>query len=353
LNFVVKLNARLCELQLANPWKIASSKSPTGSGTHRTIIVELTDEDGINAIGEAAPSSLYGESADELLKFLHAFDAETISFTDVPGRMAYLDTLSGIPVAAKCVLNLALLDGAAKRSNKALHDFLGLGFRENHHVTSFSIGIDAPDIIRKKVLDAAQYPVLKLKVGDPRDRENLAALRSVAPKKLVRADANEGWRTKEEALRNLEWLAQDGRIEFVEQPMPRGTDAKDLTWLLERSPLPLFADESCHTVKDIPRCAECFHGVNVKLVKTGGVTMAQATLQAARQAGLKTMIGCMIETSVQISAAAHLAELADYLDVDGNILITNDPYSGVTSEKGILSFVNTKEKNGLQVSLRG
>jgi L-alanine-DL-glutamate epimerase-like enolase superfamily enzyme len=346
---VVKLTARLCELQLANPWKIASSKSATGSGTHRTVIVELTDADGVNAIGEAAPSSLYGESADGLLKFLQSLDAGKISFTDVPGSMAYLDALPGIPVAAKCVLNLALLDGAAKRAGKMLHDFLGLGFREQHHVTSFSIGIDAPDIIRKKVLEAAPYPVLKLKVGDSRDRENFAALRSVAPQKPVRVDANEGWRTKEEALRNLEWLALDGRVQFVEQPMPRGTDPKELTWLLERSPLPLFADESCHTVKDIPRCAECFHGVNVKLVKTGGVSMAHATLQAARQAGLKTMIGCMIETSVLISAAAHLAELSDYLDVDGNILITNDPYEGVTAEKGVLSFAKTKEKRGLQV----
>ena len=349
---MVKLTARPCELQLANPWKIASSKSATGSGTHRTVIVELTDADGVNAIGEAAPSSLYGESADGLLKFLQSLDAGKISFADVPGSMAYLDALPGIPVAAKCVLNLALLDGAAKRAGQTLHDFLGLGFREQHHVTSFSIGIDAPDIIRKKVLEAAPYPVLKLKVGDSRDRENFAALRSVAPQKPVRVDANEGWRTKEEALRNLEWLALDGRVQFVEQPMPRGTDPKDLTWLKERSPLPLFADESCHTVKDIPRCAECFHGVNVKLVKTGGVSMAHATLQAARQAGLKTMIGCMIETSVLISAAAHLAELADYLDLDGNILITNDPYEGVTAEKGILSLAKAKEKLGLQVSPR-
>ena len=168
-----------CELQLANPWKIASSKSPNGSGTHRTVIVELTDADGVNAIGEAAPSSLYGESADGLGQFLQSLDAGKISFADVPGSMAYLDTLPGIPVAAKCVLNLALLDGAAKRAGQALHDFLGLGFREQHHVTSFSIGIDAPDIIRKKVLDAAPYPVLKLKVGDPRDRGKFrrAALR--------------------------------------------------------------------------------------------------------------------------------------------------------------------------------
>ena len=341
------LTARPYELLLANPWKIASSK---GSGIHRTVIVELTDADGVTAIGEAAPSSLYGESADGLLEFLGQLDAKKISFTDIPGSMTFLESIPGIPVAARCALNLALVDGAAKRAGQPLYDFLGLGFREQHHITSFSIGIDAPDIIRQKVLDAAEYPVIKLKVGDARDRENLAALRSVAPEKPVRVDANEGWKTKEDALRMLEWLvATDKKIQFIEQPMPRDAAAADMLWLKERSPLPLFADESCHTVKDIPRCAECFHGVNVKLVKTGGASMAQETLQAARKAGLKTMIGCMIETSVLISAAAHLAELADYLDVDGNVLITNDPYLGVTAENGMLSFAKTPQKHGLQV----
>ena len=347
----MKLTARPCELRLANPWKIASSQ---GSGVHRTVIVELTDADGLNAIGEAAPSSLYGESADGVLKYLQSFDANRISFADIPGSMSFLESLPGIPMAAKCMLNLALLDGAAKRAGQPLHDFLGLGFREHHHVTSFSIGIDEPHIIRKKVLDAAEHPILKLKVGAARDKENFAALRSVAPEKPVRVDANEGWKTKEAALRMIEWLVgTDKKIQFIEQPMPRQASDTDLQWLKARSPLPIFADESCHTVKDIPRCAECFHGVNVKLVKTGGVSMAHATLLAARQAGLQTMIGCMIETSVLISAAAHLAELADYLDVDGNLLITNDPFAGVTADKGILSFASTKEKRGLRVSPRG
>lgn len=346
----MKLTARSCELRLANPWKIASG---TGSGTHRTVIVELTGADGTSAIGEAAPSSLYGESADGLLNFLQGLDTKKLSFDDVPGSMARLETIPGIPFAAKCALNLALLDGAAKRAGKPLYDFFGLGFRENHHITSFSIGIDTPEVVRKKVLDAAEYPVLKLKVGDSRDRENFAALRSVAPDKPVRVDANEGWKTREDALRMLEWLvATDKKIQFIEQPMPRNAADKDLIWLKERSPLPVFADESCHTVKDIPRCAECFHGVNVKLVKTGGASMALETLQAARKAGLKTMIGCMIETSVQISAAAHLAELADFLDVDGNILITNDPFAGVTAKNGVLSFASAREPNGLRVQAR-
>jgi len=344
-----KLNARLVELHLTNPWKIASSK---GSATHKTVIVELAEGD-IQAIGEAAPSVLYGESAAGMLASLQRIDSRELSFDDIPGSMHFLESLAGLPMATKCALNLALLDGAAKRAGKPLHEFFGLGFRESHHVTSFTIGIDGPDKIRKKVLEAEQYPVLKLKLGDARDKENFAALRSVAPEKPMRVDANEGWKTKEDALRMLEWLVTtDKNIQFVEQPMPRDAKMEDLKWLKARSPLTLFGDEVCHNINDIARCAEGFHGVNVKLVKTGGASMAYETLQAARKAGLKTMIGCMIETSVLISAAAHLAELADFLDLDGSLLITNDPYLGVTAERGILSFVKAKEKRGLQISPR-
>lgn len=350
MNLLVKINARACELKLANPWKIASTK---GSGTHRTVIVELNSKDGGSAVGEAAPSFLYGESVDDVMPFLSQLNPDALSFQDVPGSMAYLETVTDLPIAVKCMLNIALLDGAAKSAGKPLYDYLGLGFREKHHVTSFSIGIDTPDIVRKKVMQAEQFPVIKLKVGDIRDHENFQALRSVAPNKPVRVDANEGWKTKEEALKQIEWLVSvDNNIQFVEQPMPRDSKSEDLVWLKERSPLMVFGDESCHTVDDIPHCAECFHGVNVKLVKTGGVSMAKQTLEAARNAGLKTMIGCMIETSVQISAAAHLAELADYLDVDGSLLITNDPFIGVTAENGILSFADARQKSGLMVSPR-
>ncbi len=345
----MKLNLRPFALQLANPWKIASS---TGSSNHTIVLFEMTDDDGTTGLGEAAPASTYRETANGVMDYCHNLDVSKLCFNDVRGTMAWLESLRGIPSAARCGLNIALVDGAAKRAGKPIHDFLGLGFREKQHVTSFSIGIDAPDIIRKKVLDAAKYPVLKLKVGDPRDRENFAALRSVAPEKPVRVDANEGWKTKEHALEMLELIAADGRIQFVEQPMPRDTSPADLIWLKERSPLPLYADESCHNIHDIPHCAECYHGVNVKLVKTGGITMAHDTLQAARKAGLKTMLGCMIETSVLISAAAHLAELTDHLDIDGNLLITNDPYAGVTAERGMLSFAEATAKTGLQVSPR-
>ncbi len=332
-------------LRLANTWTIAR-----GSNDVVAVVIVQLDRDGIAGIGEASPITRYDESADSVETFCRRVDARQLSFADVTGSMDYLNTLSPGDLSAKCALNLALVDGAARQAPQPVYDYFGLGFREQHHVTSFSIGIDRPEVIRKKVLAAETYPVLKLKVGVPDDHAILAALREVAPTKPVRVDANEGWRTKEQALERIEWLARDGHIQFVEQPMPQTTSPRDLVWLKERSPLPLLADESYHSARDTAHCAECFHGVNVKLVKTGGVSAGYEALKAARAVGLKTMIGCMIETSVLISAAAHLAELCDFLDVDGNLLTMNDPYAGVTAQKGILSFQSAQEKMGLRVN---
>jgi L-alanine-DL-glutamate epimerase-like enolase superfamily enzyme len=345
----MKLNSRPVDLKLAHTWTIAR-----GSGTNifKTVVVEVTGADGTVGLGEAAPTARYKESVGTVEVFFKKVDPRGLSFNDIEGSMTYLDTVSPHDLAAKCALNIALLDGAGKRAKKPIYDSLGLGFRDQHHVTSFTIGIDKPDMIRKKVLEAERFPVLKMKVGVAGDKANVQALREVAPTKPVRVDANEAWKTKEQALEMIEWLAKDGNIQYVEQPMPASASAKDWVWLKQRSPLPIFGDESYHFAKDIAQAAECFHGVNVKLVKTGGISAGFEALQAARKAGLKTMIGCMIETSILISAAAHLAELCDYLDVDGNILITNDPYLGVATEKGVLSFGSAPEKFGLRVSGR-
>ena len=345
----MKLSSKRLDLQLAHPWTLARGASTT---LCKGVVVELTGADGTVGIGEAAPNARYKESADTVQAFLKKVDARGLSFNDVEGSMTYLDTVSPHDMSAKCALNLALLDGAAKQARKPVYDFLELGFRENHYVTSFTIGIDKPDMVRKKVLEAEHYPVLKVKLGVAEDKANLQALREVAPAKLLRVDANEGWKTKEQALEMIEWLAKDGHVEFVEQPMPAAAPVKDWVWLKQRSPLPIFGDESYHLQADAVQAAECFHGVNVKLVKAGGISAGLEALQAARKAGLKTMLGCMIESSILISAAAHLAELCDYLDLDGNILITNDPYIGVTAEKGVLSFATAPEKFGLRVSAR-
>lgn len=340
------------DLKLAHYWKISSGGNMGGVREFPVALLELTDDDGVTGLGECAPSSRYGENIAGGLEFFAKLEPRRLCFSDVAASTSYVESLAPGRFAAKAAVNVAVLDGAARKAQKPLHEFLGLEFRERHHVTSFSIGIDRPEVIREKTLAAAAYPILKLKVGVPEDQANFTALRDAAPGKRVRVDANEGWRTKEQALEMIEWLAQDGHVEFVEQPMPAGSPPEDLAWLKRRSPLPLFADESCRSARDIAHCAESFHGVCVKLSKTGGISPALEALRAARHAGLKTMLGCMIETSILISAAAHLAAWTDHLDLDGNLLITNDPFAGVTAENGVMSFAPAPDPLGLRVRPR-
>ncbi|HRZ36065.1 MAG TPA: dipeptide epimerase [Candidatus Paceibacterota bacterium] len=351
----MKLRIWRYDLQLAHRWTIARGLEPGGAGgktTSQVVLAELTDNDGIVGLGEAAPSSRYGETTDTAVAFLERVDANRLSFADPASSLEYARSLAPGQFAAKGALDVALSDGAARRAGKPLHTYLGLGFAENKHVTSFSIGIATPEIITQKTRAAESYPVLKLKLGSPHDRDNLGALRAAAPRKPVRVDANEAWKTKEIALQNLEWLAQDGAIQFVEQPMPANATLEDMVWLKARSPLPLMGDESYVSIKDVERCAAAFHSVNVKLVKVGGVSPGFEALRAARQAGLQTMLGCMIESSVLISAAAHLADLTDYLDLDGNLLVTNDPFCGVKADRGLLSFAGAPDHLGLCVRPR-
>lgn len=345
----MKLQFRHAALRLAHPWAISRGRT---TGTCEVVVAELTGADGTTGLGEAAPISRYKESPRTVEAFLRRVDPRGLSFSDTEGSMKYLDTLSRQDMAAKCALNLALLDGAGRRARKPVHDLLGLGFREQRHLTSFTIGIDTSEVIRKKALEAESYPILKMKMGVAEDKANWRALREAAPAKPLRVDANEGWKTKEEALAMIEWLARDGHVQCVEQPMPAATPVRDWAWLKARSPLPIFGDESFHSAQDAEAAGECFHGVNLKLVKTGGISGAVAALLAARRAGLRTMLGCMVETSILISAAAHLAELCDFLDLDGNVLITNDPYAGVANREGVLSFAKAPEAYGLRVKAR-
>ncbi len=351
----MKLTLSRYDLALTHRWTIASSLTDgTGGKTvYPIVFAELATSDGLTGIGESAPSSRYAENAETVEAFLSKIDPTQLSFGDIPASMAYLETIAPGNFSAKGAINIALLDGASKKAGLPLYDHLKLGFREGVHFTSFTIGIDSPEKIHEKVLEAEPYPILKLKVGSPNDRENIAALRSAAPKKTVRVDGNEAWKTPEEALRNIEWFAKDPHIEFIEQPMPATAAPRDWQWLKARSPLPIMADESCISVQDVPMLADCFHSVNVKLCKTGGPSAAFDLLAAARKAGLKTMIGCMIESSVLTSAAANLAELADHLDIDGNILVTNDPFEGPTSVGGLISFTNAPATAGLRVRPRG
>src|SRR5450756_1992526 len=212
LKIVVKLSCKQLDLRLTHTWSIARSR---GADKTSVVIVQLTDVDGVVGLGEAAPVARYGESAESVEAFCKRVDARKLSFDDVAGSMNYLSTLSPGDMSAKCALNIALLDGAAKHARKPMHEFLKLGFRENHHVTSFTIGIDRAEVIRKKVLEARRFPILKVKVGAADDAANLRALREVAPDKWLRVDANEGWQTKEQSLEMIERLAQDKFIQFL------------------------------------------------------------------------------------------------------------------------------------------
>lgn len=351
----MELTLQTWPLRLARRWTIASRTGPGGGpGTEEfpVVLARLRDRDGVEGLGESAPSDRYLESVESVRQALARVDPHRLSFARFEESQAYLESVLAQAPAARCALNIALLDGAARRAGQSVHAFLGLPFTEGRHLTSFSIGLDDPEVIETKVREASAYPVLKLKLGGGTDRENLAALRRAAPDKPVRVDANEAWKTREQALKELEWLAADGRIQFVEQPMPASASRADLEWLKARSPLPLMADESYRSAADLTAAVGCFHAVNVKLVKAGGITAGLAALRAARTAGLQTMLGCMIETSILIAAAAQLAELTDYLDLDGNLLVTNDPFVGPAVDRGILSLAGAPQAVGLGVERR-
>jgi L-alanine-DL-glutamate epimerase-like enolase superfamily enzyme len=200
--------------------------------------------------------------------------------------------------------------------------------------------------IKDTVSEAEEYPILKIKLGTERDRDILAAVRKEA-RKPIRVDANEGWKTKELALERIKWLEQEG-VEFVEQPMP-AADLAGCAWLRKHVNLPLFADESCVRLQDVPKLQDAFDGINIKLMKCSGLREAMRMIHTARALGMKIMIGCMVESSVAVTAAAHLSPLVDYADLDGNLLITNDPFEGVLVLEGKLIL---SDEPGLGVKAR-
>ena len=343
------------ELRLRRPWRIArTAQGPEAEALRReTIFVRLRDEDGVEGWGEGSPSLRYGESAETAAAALRRVDPAWLSFERPGAARARLRSELTRDRAARCALSLALTDGAARRRGLGLARFLGLEPPRTPRLSSVTVGIDRPERVREKARELRAYPRLKLKLGVSEDRELFRAFREGAPDNVTRVDANEGWPSVEEALRRLEWLAADGRVEFVEQPLPASLPLEEHLRLKERSPLPLFADESCLDAADAERCAAAFHGVNVKVVKTGGVAEAKETLEAARARGLQTMLGGMVESSLSVTATAHLAALADYLDLDGAWLTANDPFRGVwIDEGGVVRFDAAEGRAGIGVEPR-
>jgi L-alanine-DL-glutamate epimerase-like enolase superfamily enzyme len=322
----MKLTYRRFDLRLKHTFRIARGSSDIDP----VILVELEHE-GIVGYGEAAPSGRYGESADTVVAFLSGLGLERF---DDPFRLedilGYVDSRADGNGAAKAAVDIALHDWVGKKLGVPLYDYWGVD-PTHTPVTSFTIGIDTPDVIERKVREAESYPLLKVKVGTDDDQEIIAAIRR-ATDKTIRVDANEGWTQKEIALERIKWLEQQG-VEFVEQPMP-ASDLDGTKWLRDRSPLPLIADENCIRAHDIPHLRGAFDGINIKLMKCTGVREAYAMIRIARACGMKVMMGCMIESSVAISAGAHLSPLLDYADLDGNVLITNDPFEGLSIRDG-------------------
>ncbi|HYQ86769.1 MAG TPA: dipeptide epimerase [Bacteroidota bacterium] len=338
----MKLTYRQIDLRLAHTFTIARSSRDI----EPSIIVELTD-DGITGLGEAAPSERYGESAQTVQRFLSRLDLGR--FED-PFRIeeitSYVDRAEAGNTSAKAAVDIALHDWVGKKLRVPLWKHWGLD-RERTPYTSFTIGIASPEVIKKKVKEAAPYSILKVKVGVPGDRETIAAIRDITDKR-IRVDANEGWKSKEEARDAILWLEEQG-VEFVEQPL-RATDLDGTAWLREQVHIPIIADENIGRLADLPRLRDAFDGINIKLMKSTGLREAMGMIQAAKGMNMKVMLGCMIETSIGISAAAQLSPLADYADLDGNILITNDPFEGVKIVGGKLVL---NEHPGLGVERKG
>ncbi|HTQ57349.1 MAG TPA: dipeptide epimerase [Bryobacteraceae bacterium] len=323
------LTTEIKRIKLRHTWTTTMSSS-----AYRDTLYLAYSRDGITGHGEGAPIVRYRENAEDARRAVESVRGLLTSAD--PWQFAKLMQQVFAQVsgewAGKAAIDIALMDWVGQKLGVPLYRYFGLDSRDAP-VTTFSIGIDNPEMTRQKVREAADFPVLKIKVGLDTDEATIAAVRSVTPKPL-RVDANEGWKDKEEAVRKINWLAGQG-VEFVEQPMPADM-LEETRWVRQRVHLPLIADEACRHAADIPKLVGAYDGVNVKLDKAGGILEAHRMIQVAQALGLKTMLGCMVSSSVSVTAAAHLSPLVDYADLDGNLLIANDPFSGVLVEKGKL-----------------
>lgn len=329
---MLHIDAKPVELALTTPFRISRGVQDTASN----VIVHIT-HNGIVGHGEAAPDEFYGETQETVLACIASFAGnlgdDPFLIQDIMGR---LDRLIRLNPSAKAAVDMALYDLVGKMLHVPVYKLLGLNPAHTPN-TSFTLGIDTPDAMRKKALLASEYPIFKVKVGTKHDLDNLKAIREVSSA-TIRVDANTAWAPKE-AITMINALAPYN-IEFVEQPVAP-YDLAGLKLIRNNVPVPIIADESCVAIEDIPRLAECVDGVNFKLMKSNGITNVLRMIHVARAHNLRVMIGCMIESSLAITAAAHLTPLVDYADLDGNLLINNDPYRGVTVRNGKLMLPDT------------
>lgn len=317
----VKITTTIYELHLRQAWTLSRGTWDI----RRNVLVRL-ERDGLVGYGEAAPIPRYEESAESNQAFIAQagpiLEKDLWEFDD---RWREIDRLAPGQNAAKAALDMAILDWVGKSLKIPLYKFFGLN--KNKTVpTTFSISIAEVPVMQKTAQEAKDFQALKIKLGSKDDKKIIEGLREVT-NRPIRVDVNEGWKDRQQALEMINWLA-DKNVEFVEQPMP-AANLEDYRWLKERVKLPLIADESVHKIQDVPALASGFHGINIKLMKCGGLQEALRLVAVARSLNLKLMLGCMIESSLAISAGATISPLFDYVDLDGNLLINNDPFRGL------------------------
>lgn len=331
-NGKMKLTFKPYTLELKHVFTIATSSRTTTPA----MLTEI-EYDGVVGYGEASMPPYLGESQDTASKFLSKVDLGQFNDPfEMEKILDYVDSVEEGNPAAKASVDIALHDLVGKLMGQPWYKIWGYD-RDKAPSTSFTIGIAEPDVVKEKVREADPYNVLKVKLSKEHDKDMINTIREVTDKPLT-VDVNQGWEDKQYALDMCEWLA-DKNVQFVEQPMPK-SDLDGIAWLTERSPLPIMADESIQRIPDVVKAHGVYSGVNIKLMKCTGMREAHQMANLARSMGMKVMMGCMTETSCAISAAAQLSPIIDWADLDGNLLISNDPFDGVKVKDGKLILPN-------------
>ena len=327
---VLKLSYRPYELQLKHVFTVA-----TNSRTTTPVVLTTIEYDGVTGFGEASMPPYLGESHESVLNFLSKVNLE--QFSDpflMEDILAYIEGVLPGNYAAKASLDIALHDLTGKLLGQPWFRLWGLNPAKTP-LTSFTIGIDTADVVREKTLEASAFKMLKVKLGRDNDREMIETVRSVTDVPIF-VDVNQGWKDRVYAMEMAHFLNENNCL-FIEQPMHK-EQKDDIAWLTAGSPLPIIADEALQTVGDMLGMKGIYSGINIKLMKCGGMHAAYKMVTMARQMGMKILIGCMTETSCAVSAAAQLSPLVDWADLDGNLLISNDVYEGMTVVDGRVSI---------------
>ena len=325
-NGKMKLSYRSYDLQLRHTFTVSGHSR----NTTPVVLTEINYE-GLTGYGEASMPPYLGESQDSVISFLKKVDLG--QFNDpflMEDILEYVDSIEEGNRAAKSAVDIALHDLIGKIVGQPLYKLWGLN-PEHTPMTSFTIGIDTPDVVKMKTEEASRFKVLKVKLGGGNDREMINTVRSVTDVPLY-VDVNQGWKDKHEALEMIHWLNEQG-IVFVEQPLPK-EQVDEMAWLTENSPLPVIADEAFQRISDVAGFKGVYSGINIKLMKSTGLREAHKMITVARALDMHVMIGCMTETSCAVSAASQLSPLVDWADLDGNLLISNDIYDGVKVIEG-------------------